>query len=231
MKLKLDDDGHAVLDEGRPVYIREDGTEMVFDAAKSTAKIRELNAEAKAHREAKEAAYAKLEETDADKTAEHIKSLNAEAKGHREAKEAALAKLAAAESKLGTQLIDAAFSGSKILAEQVAVPAGLIRAQFGSHFRVENDKVVAYDKSGNKITSKTAVGNDAEFDEAMQVLLDGYEHRDAILKGRPGGAVGNSGNGGGGSGTKVLTRGEFDRLSPSQKMTKMKGGYKVVEAA
>jgi hypothetical protein len=61
MKLKLTEDGKAaaILD-GRPIYIRDDGTEVPFDAPATVATITRLNGEAKAHREGKEAAETKL---------------------------------------------------------------------------------------------------------------------------------------------------------------------------
>ena len=51
MKLKLDENGHAVLREGKPVYVHEDGKEVVFDAIDATATINRLNIEAQKHRE------------------------------------------------------------------------------------------------------------------------------------------------------------------------------------
>lgn len=60
MKLKLDDQGHVVVQDGKPVYVHEDGKEVAFDAAATVATISRLNGEAKAHREAKEAAEEKL---------------------------------------------------------------------------------------------------------------------------------------------------------------------------
>ena len=60
MKLKLDENNNVVVKDGMPVYVHEDGKEIPFDANKATVKIAELNSEAKQHREAKEAAEAKL---------------------------------------------------------------------------------------------------------------------------------------------------------------------------
>jgi hypothetical protein len=60
MKLKLDDKGNVVLQDGKPVYTLDDGREVAHDAAATVATISRLNGEAKAHREAKEAAEAKL---------------------------------------------------------------------------------------------------------------------------------------------------------------------------
>ena len=60
MKLKLNEQGQVVVQDGKPVYVYDDGRELPFDAAQTVQKISQLNGEAKAHREAKEAAEAKL---------------------------------------------------------------------------------------------------------------------------------------------------------------------------
>ena len=46
MKLKLDDAGHAVLKDGAPVYVHDDGKEIAFDASHAFGKIRDLTSEA-----------------------------------------------------------------------------------------------------------------------------------------------------------------------------------------
>lgn len=59
MKLKtIEQDGKtfAEVQDGKPVYIDDDGKEIPFDAPHSLDKIKSLNAEAQSHREAKEAA-------------------------------------------------------------------------------------------------------------------------------------------------------------------------------
>lgn len=56
MKLKLDEQGHVVVQDGKPVYTHDDGKDVAFDAPSAVSKITALNAEAKGHREAKEAA-------------------------------------------------------------------------------------------------------------------------------------------------------------------------------
>lgn len=64
-----------VSDDGKPIYVYEDGKEIAFDAPASRDKIGQLNAEAKGHREAKEAAeaalkkYEGIDDVDAARTA------------------------------------------------------------------------------------------------------------------------------------------------------------------
>jgi hypothetical protein len=60
MKLKLDEKGNVVVQDGKPVYTHDDGVDRPFDAVQTVATITRLNGEAKAHREAKEAAEAAL---------------------------------------------------------------------------------------------------------------------------------------------------------------------------
>ena len=64
MKLKLDENGHVVVSDGKPVYVHDDGKEIPFDAPAAMQKISGLNAEVKQHREAKGTAEAKLKAFD-----------------------------------------------------------------------------------------------------------------------------------------------------------------------
>src|SRR5690606_27498289 len=60
MKLKLDDQGHAVVQDGHPVYLHDDGKEIAFDAAASIASIARLNRELTDARQQADAAAQKL---------------------------------------------------------------------------------------------------------------------------------------------------------------------------
>jgi len=63
MKLKtvtIEGKTYAEVEDGKPIYTYEDGKDVAYDAPKAVDKIGELNNEAKGHREAKEAAEAKL---------------------------------------------------------------------------------------------------------------------------------------------------------------------------
>ena len=60
MKLKLDDKGNVVLQDGKPVYVHDDGKEVAFDAPTTVATISRLNGEARTNRERAEAAEAKV---------------------------------------------------------------------------------------------------------------------------------------------------------------------------
>jgi hypothetical protein len=73
MKLKLDDAGHVVVQDGKPVFVHDDGKEVAFDAPGTVATITRLNGEAKAHREAKEKAETALKAFEGIEDAEAAK--------------------------------------------------------------------------------------------------------------------------------------------------------------
>lgn len=99
-----------------------------------------------------------------------------------------------------SEKLTALFTGSKFIKDRVAVPADLFRARFGTAFKVEENAVVGYDASGNKIYSRSKPGEIADFDEALEVLVEAYPEKDSILKGNGqsgGGSEQNSGGSGG----------------------------------
>ena len=70
----------------------------------------------------------------------------------------------------------------------------MVQATFGKAFKIEDGKVVAYDAHGQKIFSRTRPGEIADFDEALETLVEQYPHEEHILKGS-----GANGGGAGGS--------------------------------
>jgi hypothetical protein len=60
MKLKLDANGNAVLQDGKPVYVREDGTEVAFDAPATINTITRLTDESKGYKIRAQTAEEKL---------------------------------------------------------------------------------------------------------------------------------------------------------------------------
>lgn len=112
------------------------------------------------------------------------------------------------------ELIGGGFSRSKFISEKIAVPVDLMQAQFGRSFKVEDNKLVAYGADGKKIYSRANPGNVAEFDEALEELVNIYPNRDHILKGNVGAGGGaqnpHNPNGGG----RSMARADFLKLSP-----------------
>jgi hypothetical protein len=251
MKLKLDEQGHAVLTEGKPVYVHDDGKEIPFDAPNAISKISQLNGEAKGHRERAEAAETKLKTFEAitDPAAalralDTVKNLDAKKlvdagdvekvkleaiaalKDQYEPKIKALTKERDdAAQALQSELIGGAFARSPLIVGDkatLAIPADLVQAKFGTAFKVESGKVVGYE-NGKPIYSRTQPGEVAGFDEALGLLIEKYPGRDAILKSS--GAQGGGARGGSGTaGGKTLTRDAFETKSPAERSEFFKNG-------
>jgi hypothetical protein len=219
MKLLIDADGHAVVRNGKPVYQAEDGKEIEFDAAGTVQTISRLNGEAKSHRERAEAAEARYKPFEgiddagaARKALETMKSLDQKTlidAGEVETVKAEITKALQAqidaatgraqtlEQQLYAEKIGGAFARSPLIngdKAKLAIPADLVQARFGSAFKVEDGRTVAYDPQGNKIYSRSKPGELADFDEALDVLVDMYPHKDSILR-----SSGASGSGAGAS--------------------------------
>jgi hypothetical protein len=261
MKLKMDEAGHVVVLDGKPVYVADDGKEVAFDAPGTVATISRLNGEAKAHRELKEAAEAKvkafegIEDAEAAKKAletvknikdgeliaagkvEEIKAAAARAAEERVAAQSKthaeeLSKLRGEHEKLTAEYhgekVRAAFVGSKFVSEKTILPGPAAQKVFGEHFKVEEGKLIAYDSAGNKIFSRARPGDVADFDEAIETLVEAYPYKDNLLKGNNNGGGGSRGGGGGGS--KTISRAEFAKMDPAAQMQAMtKDGMTVVD--
>jgi len=248
MKLKLDANGHVVVENGMPVYEYDDGSAKPFDAVQSAAAIKRLNTEAKTHREAKEAAetkaaaFAGIEDPEAARQAlQTVASLDGKLKVEIEkvrgetAKalqgriDAAEAKAKEIESRLHGELIGGGFARSKFIAEKLAIPADVAQAFFGSAFVIENGQMVAKGRDGSPILSKTT-GQAASFDEALEVLVGGYERKDSILKAdQKGGSGAQPGTGGAGAQKQTIQRAQFDALDHSGRAAFAKAGGQVVD--
>jgi hypothetical protein len=87
------------------------------------------------------------------------------------------------DSVLTKELIGGRFARSKFIGEKMAIPHDLVEARFGQNFKIEDGQVVAYDQHGNKVYSQDRPGELAEFDEALNILVNQYPYKDSILKG------------------------------------------------
>lgn len=215
-----------VNEQGLPLYIHDDGKEVAHDAPQTVAAISRLNGEAKTNRERYETAETSLKAFEgiedpvaAKKALETLKNFDdkklvdagevekvkAEAIKAIEDKYAPIVQERDAfQSQLHNELIGGGFSRSKFIQDNIAVPVDMIQATFGKNFQIENGKVVAVGADGQKIYSRTRPGEVADFDEALESLVGGYQHKDSILKGNQSGGGGFQGNGGNKSGPQSL---------------------------
>ena len=230
-KLKLNADGTAVVQDGKPVFVDEEkGTELPLDANEVFNKYHTLGEENKQwrlkHKEA-EAALKQFEGLDIETVqanldaVEKLKQVDMAKKGELEALKAEFQMLAdkrltettqgyenklkaisekaqALESRLTKNTIRNHFLNSAFIKENVAVPPDMIEAAFGNRFKVtEDDKVIALGEDGSPMLSEKKLTEVADFEEALELMIKKYPHKDAILKNKqnPGGGMNSGGRG------------------------------------
>lgn len=242
-----------VYDDGREAPFDGDGTIASIKRLNGEAKS---HREAKEAAEAKAKAFEGIEDPEAARKAlETIKNLStgdlktaaqvqeikdAAAKSAQEAvanatraaqeKERTLTEqLAQRTGELNTHIIGGAFTGSTFIKDKLAIPADMAQKFFGDRFKVDGGKLVPLDATGNPIFSATNHGNHADFEEAIQVMVGQYSHKDSILKGTGASGGGASGGGGGSSGAKSITRAQFDAMDGAARAAAMKSGATISE--
>lgn len=206
MKLKLDENGNVVLNEGKPVYIQDDGKEISFDAGQAMAKIAQLNGEAKSHREAKEQAEAKVKafdgiedpakalealqklgDLDAKKLidAGEVDKVKAEmAKTYQTQIDEAKTQANALQQQLYDEKIGGSFARSKFIADQLVMKSPVAMAYFSKHFEVKDGQIVGKDASGKEIYSRKpeSAGSLADFEEALSIIVEADPISESYLK-------------------------------------------------
>lgn len=232
---KLDTDGHIEMKDGNPIYLNAAGQEMIVDQGTVT----RLGNEAKTHREAKETAEKSLKVfegldpvkakealitvgkldaktlVDSGKVDELKAQITSQFQTQIAEKDKAYNEL---NTKFDSMQIDSVFSGSEFVRNSIAVPIDMFQDSFRKHFKVEEGKVTAYGKDGNRLMSKTRVGEYATADEALQLLVDSHSQKDVILKADVGSGSGSGGDGGNRPvGNTVIKRADFDKLTTIQK--------------
>jgi hypothetical protein len=242
MKLLLDENGHAVLEDGKPVYEHQDGRKIPFDGAQAFGKIGTLTGENTTYRKRFEEAESKLKAFDgiedaaaARKAMDVVASLDQKklidvgeiekvkgeiSKAFQTQLDEANGKAQTYEQQLYAEKIGGSFARSKYIADKLAVPVDMVQATFGQNLKVEEGKVVAYDAQGQKIFSRSRPGELADFDEAIETLVSQYPHRDHILKSSDANGGGAPNGGGGNSGAKGNFGGsKADRVAAIKAMT------------
>lgn len=243
---------HDVNGVKLPVFVAADGKATPFDADSTIGTISRLNGEAKAHRERAEKAEGALKAFDGISDAEAARKAlatvaNLDAKKLVDAGEVEKVKAAAVESvraqfepvvkkaadleaMLYAEKIGGAFARSRYIAEKIAVPPDMLQAAFGRHFAIDGGRIVAKDANGTPLFSRQRHGEPADFEEAIEVLVESYQHKASILKGANasgGGAQHTNGTAGGAR--KTMPKAEFDKLAPKDRAQRISEGYSLTE--
>lgn len=248
MKLKTDASGNAVLQDGKPVYVADDGKELALDAAALYTQVRTLTTEASAKRKALTEAESKLAQFEgiedpkaAREALETVKGLDGKTRAEVEKVRSEVAKSfepkisglekenAELRQSLHKELIGGGVARSAFLGKS-AYPADHLLAIFGQQLSVENGVVTGKRKDGTPIYSRSNPGQLAGIDEALEVIVDESPHRDHILKAtqKPGSGA-TPGAGGAGGGRKTMTRAQFEQLTPAERVTQSREGVQLTD--
>ena len=246
MPFETDTSGAIVMQElngqKMPVFVHADGRKAPFDADSTIATISRLNGEAKTQREAKEAlelAFKPFKDAGlsdaqaARKAMDIVKGLDEKKLVDAGSRDQAIAEAVKSvrlefepvlkerdtfKTELYNEKIGGAFARSKFIADRVVIPADMVQAAFGHRFSIENGKTIAKDANGQPIFSRTRHGEPADFEEALEIMVDGYAHKASILKGSGASGGGSTGNGGqGAGGKKSYSRQQFESLDMAGK--------------
>lgn len=249
-KVTIEGVEYAVLEAGKPIVIHGDGKETPFDIPSAYNRMTEDGRENASLRtklqdaEGKLKVYEGIDPKDARKALETVANLdqkklidagevekvkNEIATGYEAKLSEQTERATKLEEALYAEMIGGSFARSKFISEKVAVPADMVQATFGRHFKIEDGRRVAYDALGNRITSRANPRELADFDEALEVLVAAYPYKDQILKGSGNSGSGSGHGAGSGGSAKTMSLSEFSALSPKDQAAKMAEGLQLTE--
>lgn len=236
VKVKAEDGSETeavALKDGNPIWIDADGSERTLGADTIT----RLNGEAAGHRKRAEDAEAKLKTfdgLDAEKARGALDTVSkldqkklidaGEVDKVKDSMRTEFQGLVDAEKKRADEAVGQvsalrrsnAFGGSKFIADKLSIPRDIVESVFGKNFHDENGNLVAKYNNGDKIMSKAKIGEVADFDEALSLLVEAYPNKDSIMKGNNHGGSGGGGGGGGQAGKVRYSRNEYGQLPPTK---------------
>jgi hypothetical protein len=246
-KWKTDANGVLELKDGNPIFVNSAGQEQIVGGDT----ISRLNGEAKTNRERAEKAegdlkvFAGLDPVKAKEALELVGKLDQKKlidagevdRVRKEIQDQYSAQIAEKDkgmsdlqAKLDNSYISDVFKSSKFLNESLAVPKDFVEAAYRNNFKVEEGKVVSYGKDGNKIYSKTRLGELADTEEALQILIESHAAKETILKANVGNGTGNNGNGGNQGKSATIKRADYDKLpGAEQAAIATKGETKIID--
>ena len=105
-------------------------------------------------------------------------------------------------------MVSGRFASSDFVNKKLALPsAKFAEAVFGKNFKVEDGKLVPYNEEGKRIMSRKDPTALADFDEAMELIVEGHPDKAKLLRGTAASGSGKTpGDGSGSSQPFVISR-------------------------
>lgn len=237
--------GQIELKDGKPIVVKPDGTEISYDIEQTSGTISRLTNELTTAKNdlatAKNAAKA-FEGMNADEVkaaletvgkikdkklfeSGEVDTLKQQIAGGYEAKlKESGDKYSALLARTNALVLGNAFASSKFVKDKVGIPVEMLQSFFGNNFIVdENGKISAKGKDGNPLLSPARIGEPADFEEAIESMVNAYPNKAHVLKG-----TSHSGTGGGSPGTpdasgrKQYIRSALEKMTPAEQSSAMK---------
>lgn len=238
MKLKtveIEGKQYAEISDGKPVYVDNDGKDHTYDAPAMRGSLDKLNGalaterEEKGKLESRLQAFEGIDPAAAQKALKTVKNLDDKklidagevervkqetAQAFQERLNKAEADNEALRNEVATDKMTAAFSSSKFVKEKLAVPADMVQSTFSRNFQFKDGRITPLDGNGQPIYSRANPGDIANFDEALEIIVDRYPYKDSILKGS--GQAGSGADSPDGVGGRKITRKQFESMRPDE---------------
>lgn len=203
---KKDENGNLVVVNGNPVWVTDEGEKEV-NYSETLSKLDSVTSESIGRRQEIKALKEEIEQLKSTDKPDKSK-LEEELQKQLEEKDSVINQLKAEVNDI--KLADA-FKSSKFIQDNIAVPAEMLRATFGSAFSIEDGEIIAKDQSGNVIYSRENYGKPATFEEAISTLVEQSSFKDQILK-----SSNNQGSGTNNGGGKAV--GKWDDYTESERV-------------
>jgi hypothetical protein len=262
MKLKTVELGgktYAEIADGKPVFVKDDGTEQTLDPASMLSRIGALNKENGEFRSERDSAMGKLKSFEgiADPAAA-LKALetiaNIDQKKLVDAgkvDEAVALKIKPYDERI-SELTRSLAEKDKVIAEKdqrfssvvlkgefassafvkdLAYPADMIQALFGPSFKVEEGKSIGYQSDGRPVYSKAVerAGEIATFDEALKDFIDSRPDKDTFYKAPNSNGSGAKPGAQKANGARTMRRSEFDAVDIAMRPKIIQSGVQIVD--
>lgn len=248
---KLDASGKVETKDGNPIWVDANGGESTMQGDTIT----RLNSDARTLRKRAETAEAiarnfeGIDHEKAKKAIELVEKIDAKTlidagkvdevkKQITEQFSAQIAEKDKAFSDLQTRYDNATisniFANSDFIKKNVVVPSDMFEAKFRGNVKIKDGQTEFYYDDGTQVGSKKHIGQNADPDEAFELLVSKHPQRDQILKASDSNGSGNNGNGGnrGGNG-RTMRRSDYEALNPVAKadagVRMSKGELKIVD--
>jgi hypothetical protein len=186
-KSKIDDEKAKLLKEVMKLKEKAKAEEEARKKLEETYKGIDLEAARAALKAAEEA-----EEKELEKKGEYERLLNKQKEKAEALIEAERTRAAEMEKKLQDAMkavdelsLGNAFSNSKFIQDKMALTPNKTRALYGSHFEIEEGKLIAYDKprgSTDRTKLINATGESLPFDEAIAEIINSDPDKEYLLK-------------------------------------------------